>query len=155
MDEDGTQLGSLAREAALRLADERGLDLVEINPTARPPVCKIMDYGRYKYELSKKVKEQKAKQKENELKEARITAKIGDHDLGYKAKQVVEFIQKGFKVRVSMRLRGRENIFVDKAIAVFHKFAGLANLEFESSPRKSGNIISATVAGFKKEKKGE
>lgn len=134
------------------MAYDRGLDLVEINPTARPPVCKIMDYGRYKYEQSKKIKEQKAKQKENELKEIRLTAKIGDHDLKYKAEQTVEFLQKDFKVRVSMRLRGRENIFVDKAIENFHKFADMANIDYEANPKKSGNVITANIAGFRKNK---
>lgn len=133
------------------MAREQGLDLVEINPVARPPICKIMDYGRYKYDLAKKAKEQKAKQKENEMKEIRLTAKIGDHDLKYKAEQTIEFLQKNYKVRVSMRLRGRENIFADKAIGVFHKFADMANISYENPPRKQGNIINANIAGIKAE----
>lgn len=133
------------------MAADQGLDLVEINPVARPPICKIMDHGRYKYDLAKKAKEQKSKQKENELKEIRLTAKIGDHDLQYKAEQTVEFLQKDYKVRATMRLRGRENIFANKAIEVFHKFAAMANVVFESEPRKQGNIINANIAGFKKE----
>ena len=151
MDSEGNQLGVISREEALRLASEQGMDLVEINPIARPPICKIMDYGRYKYDLAKKAKEQKSKQKENELKEIRLTAKIGDHDLQYKAEQTVEFLRKNYKVRASMRLRGRENIFADKAIDVFYKFASMANITFEAVPKKQGNIITANIAGFKKE----
>ena len=151
IDSNGDKLGSLPREEALNLAREQGLDLVEINPVAKPPICKIMDYGKHKYDLSKKAKEQKAKQKENELKEIRLTAKIGDHDLEYKAEQTVEFLQKNHKVRASMRLRGRENIFVNKAIEVFHRFADMANISYESPPRKQGNVITANIAGFRKE----
>lgn len=133
------------------MAREAGLDLVEINPVARPPICKIMDHGRYKYDLAKKAKEQKLKQKETELKEIRLTAKIGDHDLKYKAEQTAEFLNKGYKVRSSMRLRGRENIFVDKAFEVFQRFADMANISYESNPKKQGNVISANIAGFKRE----
>ncbi len=150
VDPTGIQLGVISREEALRKAGEFGLDLVEINPTARPPICKIMDYGKYKYDLSKKSKEQRAKQKETELKEVRLTAKIGDHDLSYKASQLSDFLQKNHKVKVSMRLRGRENIFADKAIDIFYKFADIANISYESPPRKTGNVITANVAGFKK-----
>lgn len=140
----------MPREEALQMASEQGLDLVEINPVARPPICKIMDYGRYKYDISKKAKDQRAKQKETETKEIRLTAKIGDHDLKYKAEQTIEFLQKDYKVRTSMRLRGRENIFVDKAFDVFKKFADMANITYESAPRKQGNIINANIAGFRK-----
>lgn len=137
------------RDDALRMAYDRDLDLVEINPTNRPPICKIMDYGRYKYDLSKKQKEQKAKQKEIELKEIRLTAKIGEHDLSYKAEQAKDFLNKSYKLKVSMRLRGRENIFADKAINIFHHFADLAGFAYENPPRKLGNVINANVAGVK------
>ncbi len=142
----------MARDEALALAREKGLDLVEINPTSRPPICRIMDYGRYKYDLAKKNKEQKAKQKEIELKEIRLTAKIGDHDLSYKAEQTKDFLAKDHKVRVNMRLRGRENIFANKAIEVFHKFADYAGVKYENPPKKNGNVITANIAGFKNDK---
>ena len=140
---------------ALNLAREKGLDLVEINPTSRPPICKIMDWGRFKYDAAKKEKERKSKQKETELKEIRLTAKIGDHDLSYKSKQAREFLEKGNKLKVSIRLRGRENAFVENAINVFYKFADMAGLEYESRPIKQGNTITVMVAGFKKESEGE
>lgn len=132
------------------MARQRGLDLVEINPTAHPPICKIMDFGKHKYDQAKKAKEQKSRQKEIELKEIRLTAKIGDHDLTYKAEQTKEWLEKDHKVRVNMRLRGRENIFADKAIDVFKQFAEIAGVEYEYPPKKIGNVISANISGFKK-----
>jgi translation initiation factor IF-3 len=134
---------------ALSMAQEKGLDLVEINPTSRPPICKIMDFGKYKYDLSKKQKEQKSRQKVIELKEVRLTLKISDHDLSYKAKQAREFFDKGDKVRVSLRLRGRENVFYTQAFQVFEKFSDYAGLEFERYPFKGGNMITATVSKIK------
>lgn len=134
---------------ALILAQEKGLDLVEINPTNRPPICKIMDFGKHKYDLSKKQKEQKSRQKEIELKEVRLTLKISDHDLSYKARQAREFYDKGDKVRVSLRLRGRENVFYTQAFLVFEKFSDYAGLEFERYPQKGGNMITATVSKIK------
>lgn len=134
---------------ALDIAYEKGLDLVEINPTVRPPICKIMDFGKYKYELAKKEKESKAKHKESELKEIRITFKISDHDLEYKAKQAREFFDKGNKVKVSMRLRGRENILAGNASTVFNKFADMAGLDYERMPVRAGNQITAMLASKK------
>jgi translation initiation factor IF-3 len=138
-------LGHLSRDAALSLAQDKALDLVEINPTARPPICKIMDFGKFKYEQAKKEKESRAKQKETELKEIRLTAKIGDHDIEYKAKQAKEFFNSGNKVKISLRLRGRENVFVDNAFLVFEKFKDKSGLDFESRPIKSGNVITAML----------
>lgn len=126
--------------------------MVEINPTARPPICKIMDFGKYKYDLAKKQKESRAKQKEVELKEIRLTAKIGDHDIAYKAERAKDFFDSGDKVKVSMRLRGRENIFVENAFLVFTKFAEVANLDYETPPRKMGNQIVAMLTSKKENK---
>lgn len=138
-------MGEMSRFNAISLAKEQGLDLVEINPTNRPPICKIMDFGKYKYDLSKKNKEVKAKQKIIELKEIRLTAKIGDHDIEYKAKNAREFFDAGDKVKVSMRLRGRENIYADNAYIVFEKFAKMADLSYESRPFRAGNLITAML----------
>jgi translation initiation factor IF-3 len=140
----------MSRQDALALAREKGLDLVEINPTNRPPICKIMDFGKFKYDTAKKLKENKAKQKIVELKEIRLTAKIGDHDIEYKAKNAREFFDAGDKVKVSMRLRGRENAFVENAFLVFQKFAQQADLDYESRPMKSGNQITAMLTEKKK-----
>jgi len=146
IDENGDNLGTMPTAAALELAQEQGLDLVEINPTNRPPVCKIIDFGRYKYDLSKQEKEKKSKQKESDLKEIRLTFKIGDHDLEYKAKQVQEFLEKGHQVRVSMRLRGRENILGTTALSVFDRFKEKTGLAYEGNPLRAGNTITAMIA---------
>lgn len=154
IDEQGEKLGVMDRSKALNLAKEEGLDLVEINPTNRPPICKIMDFGKFKYDQAKKIKESRAKQKEVELKEIRLTAKIGDHDIEYKAKKARSFFDQGDKVKISMRLRGRENAFVNNALEVFQKFAQATNLDYESTPKKIGNQISAMLTA-KKENKNE
>lgn len=136
---------------ALEIAYEKGLDLVEINPMNRPPICKVMDFGKYKYDLAKKEKEAKAKRHDIELKEIRLTFKIGEHDLLYKAKQAKDFIDHGHKVKVSMRLRGRENALADTALAVFQRFAEVADLDYERPPQRAGNQITANLT-TKKEK---
>lgn len=151
IDENGENLGEMSRLDAISKAREKGFDLVEINPTARPPICKMMDFGKFKYDTAKKLKESKAKQKEVELKEIRLTFKIGDHDIEYKAKNARAFFDQGDKVKVSMRLRGRENAFIENAMLVFYKFAEKADLDFEYRPVKSGNQITAMLAEKKKE----
>lgn len=152
IDEDGTNLGEMTKEEALRRAEDKGLDLVEINPTNRPPICKIMDFGKYKYDLAKKLKESRAHQKEVGLKEIRLSAKIGEHDIDYKAKQARDFFDDGNRVKVSMRLRGRENVFVDQAMSVFSRFAEKANLDYETPPKKLGNTINAMLTAKKEPK---
>lgn len=134
------------------MAYEKGLDLVEINPTNRPPICKIMDFGRYKYDLAKKEKEAKSKRKETILKEIRLTFKIGDHDIEYKAKQARDFFDEGDMVKVSMRLRGRENSMPEAAINVFKKFVEQTGLDFERNPQKVGNQITVMLAKKKEVK---
>lgn len=136
---------------ALDLAREKGLDLVEIDPNSRPPIAKIMDFGKYKYDLAKKEKEQKSRQKESELKEVRLTLKIGDHDLSYKAKNAKDFFNRGNKVKVVMRLKGRENVFFSNALEVFKRFSKHSGLVFESQPKRMGNLIIAQVSGEAKD----
>lgn len=150
IDEDGENLGQQSRDSALAMAREKSLDLVEINPTNRPPICKIMDFGKFKYDASKKAKENRARQKVHELKEIRLTFKISDHDISYKAKQAKEFFDEGNSVRVTMRLRGRENAFVAQAIEVFNKFAQASGLAFERTPQKAGNLVTANLTTPKK-----
>ncbi len=152
IEESGENLGMKPLREALDMAYEKGLDLVEINPTNRPPICKIMDFGKYKYDLSKKEKETKAKRKIIELKEIRLTFRIGEHDVDYKAKQAREFFDDGDMVKVSMRLRGRENGMVETALSVFTRFAEKADLAYENSPRKMGNQIVAMLTKKKEEK---
>jgi translation initiation factor IF-3 len=106
--EEGEQLGILPIKEAMRLAKEANLDLVKIAPTAKPPVCKIIDYGKYRYELARKDKEAKKKQKVTEVKEIRLSPNIDENDLSTKANQARKFITKGDKVKVALRFRGRE-----------------------------------------------
>ena len=108
IDDEGQQLGVMPTAKALALAQEKGLDLVEVAPTAVPPVCRILDYGQYKYELQKREREQKKKQKSQTFKEVRLAVKIDVHDLNTKARRAAEFLDKGDRVKVTVRFRGRE-----------------------------------------------
>jgi translation initiation factor IF-3 len=108
MGDDGTQYGIISSEEALNIAREQGLDLVLIAPTAKPPVVKIMDYGKYKYQEEKKKKEAKKKQKRIEVKEIKLSVKIADNDINYKVKHAREFLEAGKHVKFRVFLRGRE-----------------------------------------------
>lgn len=108
IDSDGSQLGIVSIKQAMDLSEEKKLDLVMIAPTAKPPVCKIMDYGKYKYELAKKEKEARKNQKTINVKEIRLTPNIETHDLNVKGRRAIEFLTSGDKVKVSVRFRGRE-----------------------------------------------
>src|SRR5690606_26671018 len=105
---DGTQLGIVPTEVALAKAEEEGLDLVEISPTARPPVCKIMDYGKYKYEAKKKAAESRKKQVVVQLKEVKLRPKTDEHDYEVKVRNVRRFLEEGNKARITIMFRGRE-----------------------------------------------
>jgi translation initiation factor IF-3 len=106
--DDGKQLGVMALGDALSLARSKGVDLVEIAPNATPPVCRLVDYGKFRYEQSKREREAKKKQHIVDIKEVRMTPKIEDHDLDVKTKQTEKFLKDGDKVKVSIRFRGRE-----------------------------------------------
>ena len=106
--EDGEQLGIMSAKEALQLAKEAELDLVKIAPAAKPPVCKIIDYGKYRYELARKEKEAKKKQKVIEVKEVRLSPNIDTNDLNTKIGAARKFLEKGDKVKVALRFRGRE-----------------------------------------------
>lgn len=106
--EDGEQLGIMSAKDALKMAKEAGLDLVKIAPTAKPPVCKIVDYGKYRYEQARREKEAKKKQKVTEVKEIHLSPNIDVNDLTTKANQSRKFLEKGNKVKVALRFRGRE-----------------------------------------------
>ena len=106
--EDGQQLGIMSAKDAMKLAKEANLDLVKIAPTAKPPVCKIIDYGKYRYEMARKEKEAKKKQKTTEVKEIRLSPNIDTNDLNTKAGHARKFLEKGDKVKVALRFRGRE-----------------------------------------------
>lgn len=108
IDAEGNQLGIISSKSALELAESKQLDLVMIAPQAKPPVCRIMDYGKFLYELQKKEKEAKKKQKVINIKEVRLSSNIEDHDLNVKAKNAEKFLKEGDKVKVTIRFRGRE-----------------------------------------------
>jgi len=121
--EDGEQFGILTVSEALALAAEKSLDLVEISPNATPPVCKIMDYGKFKYEKTKKEKENKKKQKNVVIKEIRIKPHIDEHDKETKISQIKKFIEKEYKVKISLRLSGREKLHAESAVKILDEFA--------------------------------
>ncbi len=121
--EDGEQLGVMSAKDALKLAKEAELDLVKIAPTAVPPVCKIIDYGKYRYEMARREKDAKKKQKVIEVKEVRLTPNIDENDLNTKANQARKFIEKGDKVKVTLRFRGREMSHMTSSKVVLDVFA--------------------------------
>lgn len=127
------------------MAFEKGLDLVEVSAQATPPVCRLLDYSKFKYEQEKQERAQRAKGKSPELKEIRLSLKIGEHDLQVKAKRANEFLEKGSKVRVNLQLRGREMMFQDKALAMIDRFRELVNTEYEQAPAKLGNRFNAIL----------
>lgn len=120
--QDGEQLGIMSSREAMKLAREAELDLVKIAPTAKPPVCKIIDYGKYRYELTRKEKEAKKKQRTMEVKEVRLSPNIDKNDLNTKANQARKFISKGDKVKVTLRFRGREMAHVNYSKQILDSF---------------------------------
>jgi translation initiation factor IF-3 len=122
IDENNNQVGIMSAFDANRLAEEKGLDLVKINPTAQPPVCKIMDYGKYKFELSKKEKQTKKNQHVVELKEIRLSMTIDVGDINTKAKQAIKFLSGGDKVKVSIRMKGRQQAHAKIGEEVMYNF---------------------------------
>jgi len=123
--ESGEQLGVMTSKEAMKLAEEAGADLIKIAPTAKPPVCKIMDYGKYRYEQARREKEAKKKQKTIEVKEVRLSPNIDTNDLNTKANMARKFITKGDKVKVTLRFRGRELAHVNTSKAILDQFAEL------------------------------
>ncbi len=119
---DGTQLGIMSNAEAQRLADELSMDLAKISPNATPPVCKIMDYGKYRYEQIKREKEARKNQKIIELKEIRLSMNIDDNDIRIKAKNAAKFLKEGDKVKVSLRMRGRQTAYAENARQVVLSF---------------------------------
>nr|WP_068557171.1 translation initiation factor IF-3 [Thermotalea metallivorans] len=127
IDTDGEQLGIMSAKKALEIAMEKRLDLVKIAPQAKPPVCRIMDFGKYKYELSKKEKEAKKKQKVINVKEVRLSPSIEEHDLNVKANHAIKFLESGDKVKVTIRFRGREVGYVELGQKVMDRFTELVS----------------------------
>jgi translation initiation factor IF-3 len=135
--EDGEQLGIVSVKDAMKLAREAELDLVKIAPTAKPPVCKIIDYGKYKYELARKEKEAKKKQKVVELKEVRLSPNIDTNDLNTKMSAARKFLEKGNRVKVTLRFRGREMAHMYSSRHILEDFAkSLSDIAVVEKPAK-------------------
>ena len=145
---DGEQLGIVSAKEAQKLAEEAGLDLVKIAPTAKPPVCKIIDYGKYRYEQARKEKGAKKKQKTVELKEIRLSPNIEANDLNTKINAAKKFIAKGDKVKVTLRFRGREMAHMNQSKYILDDFAeALADVAVvEKAPKVEGRSIGMVLA---------
>ncbi len=148
IDSDGTQLGILSIDEALLLASDRKLDLVNIAPNATPPVCRILDYGKYRYELQKKEKEARKKQKTIDVKEIRLSTFIEEHDLMVKANNASKFLKDGDKVKVSLRFKGREKDHINVGQQVMAKFSDAVSLvgTVEKKPTFEGRSLIMIVA---------
>ena len=146
-------LGIMPTEQALELAGEKKLDLVNISPNAKPPVCKILDYGKYRYELQKREKEAKKKQKTTQVKEIRLSTFIEDHDIKVKANTASKFLKDGDKVKVSLRFRGREKDYSSRGMEVMNTFADIVSEEgvIEKKPLFEGRSLTM-VLGPKSDK---
>ena len=146
--ENGEKLGVNPFEKALEMAEEKNLDLVLVSPNANPPVCKIMNYGKYKFEQAKKEKEAKKKQKVLEVKEIRVTPNIEEHDFSFKAKNARKFLQDGNKVKITVRFRGREVNNAKAGEVVLNKF--IEALEevstVEKAPKLEGRNMFTILA---------
>lgn len=146
--QDGEQLGIMSAREAMKIAVEAELDLVKIAPTAKPPVCKIIDYGKYKYELVRKEKEAKKKQKTVEVKEIRLSPNIETNDLNTKINAAKKFISKGNKVKITLRFRGREMAHVQNSKHILDDFAEeLSDIAMvEKAPKLEGRSMSIVLA---------
>ena len=142
--EDGAQLGIMSSREALKIAEEAGLDLVKIAPTAKPPVCKIVDYGKYRYELARKEKEAKKKQRTIEIKEIRMSPNIDTNDLNTKVSAAREFLTKGNKVKVTLRFRGREMAHMQTTKHILDDFAQMLSdvAVVEKAPKVEGRTMT-------------
>jgi translation initiation factor IF-3 len=155
VDEEGEQIGVMSNEEALQLAQERGMDLIEISPNAKPPVCKIIDYGKYKYEQSKNAHKAKKKQHITHLKEIKLSTKIEKHDIEFKMRNAEKFFAKGDKVKFTLRFRGREMQHQEAGYEILNlikeRFADTCTIE--KAPTKMGRMLSMTLVGISDKKK--
>ena len=148
IDEDGKQIGVIPTRDALETARERGLDLVEVQPNAVPPVCRLMDYGRFRYEESRKERESRKRAKTVALKEIRMKPKIGEHDVETKARNARRFLSAGDRVKVSVRFRGRENLHPeigrDLLLKMIDQLSDIAIVD--QQPRSEGQYMSVLLS---------
>ena len=155
IDENGNQRGVMDVRSANALAEEAGLDLVEVSPNANPPVCKILDFGKYRYEMEKKSREAKKNQVVVKIKEIRMQPKIEKHDLETKSKAITEFLQEGNKVKVSIRFRGRELAHPELGKAVLDRILDIltengVSYNLDKAALLEGKMMSMTLSPMKK-----
>jgi len=153
IDDQGEQLGVMVPFEALKMARERNLDLVEVSPTAQPPVCRIMDYGKFLYDLGKKEKAAKKTQKIITIKEVKLSINVDDHDFDTKKNRAIRFLEEGDKVKASLRFRGREMAHRDLGRAMLERLVrevGALGV-VEAHPRMEGNTMHVIIAPQKKE----
>ena len=148
IDDEGNQKGIVPTLEALKMAKEKDLDLVEVSPNANPPVCKILDFGKYRFEQEKKLRESKKNQKVLKLKEIRMQPKIGSGDLDTKAKHVQEFLDEGSKVKVTIRFRGRELAHTELGYDVLQEVLKRLTSAYvvEKAPAMDGKTMSMTIS---------
>lgn len=148
LNDAGEQIGVMSTSAALKMATENGLDLVEIAPQARPPVAKIIDYSKFRYQQQKAEQLQKKKAKKIDLKTVRLSVRIGDHDKNIKSKQVTEFLEEGHLVRVEIRMRGREQAHPELAFDQLKTFESSLSFphRIEVPLKRMGNTVAFTLA---------
>ncbi len=153
IDEKGQMIGILSGKEALALADERELDLVKVSPDANPPVCKILDYGKFRYEMAKKEKESKKSQTVTQIKEMRTSVRVQDHDLNVKVRSVQKMLSEGDKVKISVRFRGREMAYIDAGRELLLKIQQLLgdSCVVEKEPKIEGRNYVMYVAPAKKQ----
>lgn len=143
IDEEGNQVGIIATSVAMEMAKEKGLDLVEVSPGSRPPVCRIMDFGKFKYEQSKKAKEARKKQHQVVVKEVQFRPKTDDHDYLFKLRNIIRFLDHKDKVKVTLRFRGREMSHMDFAMQTFDRLLKdiVPYAKVEQKPKQEGRTV--------------
>ncbi len=151
IDQDGEQQGVVSRSQALEAAESAGLDLVEVAPKANPPVCRIMDYGRYKYQQSKKLQETKKRSTSYQVKEVKVRPQTGEHDLDVKIRNIRRFLDNGDKVKVSIMFRGREMVYTEQGadllLRIAEKMSDVAIIEQQA--RREGRQMFMVLAQHK------
>lgn len=146
--ENGEQLGIVSLNEALNLSKEKDLDLALISPNANPVVCKLMDYGKYRFDQIKKEKDARKKNKAQEIKTIQLSLTIGDYDINYRVKNAKNFLSEGNKVKVSIRLKGRQQAYPEQGIEIMNKFAGLVGDVgvVEKVPKLEGKDITMIIS---------
>lgn len=145
IDDEGKPLGEVDTSAAIQMAQEKGLDLVEVAPNNNPPVTKIIDFGKFKYELEKKQAKGKSKSRSGEIKEIQLGTKTDEHDFNTKIEHAKRFIEKGYKIRLTVKMTGRENIYSDRALSQMTRVKDTLGLEYEQAPTRLGTRFSAIL----------